>query len=100
MPSAAAVMVQTGTSQFEFASVEKAFQFTPKDHHRIKLVRQPEGVTVFVDGTQVLSAAVGDRRESQEPNFHLVGTFGPKGSIVFYDNFAIRTPPGSLGERK
>jgi hypothetical protein len=58
-------------------------------------VRESSGVTVFADDQRIVSAAVPGR----EPNLHLVGTFGTKGSAVYFDNLVIRVPPAPAKTR-
>jgi hypothetical protein len=89
---AAVVFVMTGANRFDTVATNPRFAFKPQDHHQVRIVRQPEGVTAFVDGEQVISAAVGTRPESREPNLHLVGDFGKEGTVVFFDNLEIRVP--------
>jgi hypothetical protein len=79
--------------QFQALAANRAFDLKPGVRHKVRIVRQPEGVTVFVDGVKVVSAAPGTRPEGSTPVLHLVGTFGAPGSVVYFDNFEIRVPP-------
>ena len=91
---AAAVFAMTGPNRFDTVAANEQFVFTPHDHHKVRIVRQPEGVTVFVDGGPATSAAMGTRPELREPNLHLAGTFGKEGIAIFFDNLEIRVPAG------
>ena len=89
---AAIVFLMMGTNRFETAAANQKFAFTPNVHHKVRIVRQAEGITAFVDGEQVVSAALGARPQNREPNLHLVGSFGKEGSEVFFDSVEIRVP--------
>jgi len=97
---AAVLFVMTEANSFDTVAVNERFSFKPQDHHKVRIVRQPEGVTAFVDGEQVVSAAVGTRPESREPKLHLVGTFGKEGTLVFFDNLEIRVPRANKDQPK
>jgi hypothetical protein len=57
----------------------------------VRIVPRPEGVTLYVDGSQVISAAL-TGPAAREQSLRLVGTFGREGSAVYFDNLVIRAP--------
>ncbi|HEV3165249.1 MAG TPA: hypothetical protein VGZ22_14580 [Isosphaeraceae bacterium] len=89
----AVVFLQEMAGRFVIAAVNERFDFKSKDRHKVRIVRQPEGITIFADGKQVISASMNNRSGTQEPYLHLVGTFGKEGAVVFFDNLEIRVPP-------
>jgi len=94
---AAVVFLQAAAARFATAAANRGFAFRPGVRHKVRVVRQPEGVTAFVDGERVVSAAVGGQPGSGEPRLHLAGTFGKDGSVIYFDNVEIRVPPTPEG---
>jgi hypothetical protein len=88
----AVVFLQAGANRYDVVATDRAFAFRPEVRHKVRIVRQPEGVTVFVDEKPVISAAVGAAPEARQPGLHLVGTFGREGSVVYFDHLKIRVP--------
>lgn len=95
----AALLVQKTAGQFDFVAVNHSYVPNLKSKRSVRIVRQPEGITVYVDGTQVVSAGLTDPT-AREGTLRLVGTFGGEGSVVYFDRLSIRAPsskklPGS-----
>jgi hypothetical protein len=89
----AAVIFLQSAGRYQISAANRGFEFKPKEHHRVRIVRQPDGVTVFVDGQRIASAAIGGQPQSREMNLHLAGSFGKIDSVVFFDKLEIRVPP-------
>lgn len=87
----ATLLVQKTAGQFDFVAVNRSYVPQLKSKRSVRIVRQPEGITVFVDGTQVVSAALTDPT-AHEGTLRLVGTFGREGSVAYFDNLVIRAP--------
>lgn len=85
------LLVQKTAGQFDFVAVNRSYVPQLKSKRSVRIVRQPEGITVYVDGTQVVSAALTDAA-AREATLRLVGTFGREGSVAYFDNLAIRAP--------
>jgi hypothetical protein len=71
----------------------KEAELAPTVHHKVRLVRENDRVTLFLDSKEILSADVSDAKEFGNLKLHLVGTWGKDGSIVYFDNLLVRMPP-------
>jgi serine/threonine protein kinase len=63
-------------------------KFEPERRYTVRIVRQPQRITVVVDGTQILSERV---RNIETRAIHFFAR-GDAGTKMFVDNFQIRTP--------
>ncbi|MFO0891757.1 MAG: hypothetical protein U0790_21780 [Isosphaeraceae bacterium] len=69
---------------------------TPREKHKVRLVRKDDQVSLFLDGKQVLSTDLARAKELGELGLHLVGTWGKAGSAVYFDNLEIRVPAAEI----
>ncbi len=77
---------------YRLVGMARGAQFAPKDHHKVRILREKDQATFFLDGKKVLTADVSDAKEFRDLNLHLVGTWGKEGSVVYFDNLEIRVP--------
>jgi WD40 repeat protein len=63
-------------------------------HHRVRVVREPRQLTLFVDGTERLTAEVPGL---DVPELELQGSWAPAGSVVYFDNVEVRAPNTPAG---
>jgi hypothetical protein len=68
------------------------FVFTPKDRHRVRVVRQPDRLFVLVDDKLISTTELGTIPELPPLKLDLAGTWGKDGMLVYFDNLEIRTP--------
>jgi len=82
-------------AQAEFGHwVEEArndFEVKPDQHYKVRIIRQPQRITVFIDGRQVMSHRVRNI-ETKTIRFFARGEAGSK---MFVDNLRIRGPAES-----
>lgn len=60
----------------------------PNRHYKVRIIRQPQRITVFVDGEQVLSERV---RDLETRAIRFFGR-GEEGTTLFVDNVKVRVP--------
>ncbi len=65
------------------------FTVEPGKHYKVRIIRQPQRITVFVDGKQVLSERV---RSIETPNLRFFAR-GEAGTKMFVDNLRVKVPP-------
>ena len=65
------------------------FNVEPGQHYKVRILRQPQRITVFVDGQQVLSERV---RNTATRSIRFFAR-GEDGTKMFVDNVKIRVPP-------
>jgi len=65
------------------------FEARPGIHYRVRVVRTPDRLTLFVDDRKILSAPI---PALDAPVLHLQGVFGQPSSVVYFDNIEIRAP--------
>ena len=65
------------------------FTVEPGKHYKVRIIRQPQRITVFVDGKQVLSERV---RNIETPNIRFFAR-GEAGTKMFVDNLRVKVPP-------
>jgi hypothetical protein len=87
-------MVFVQDTNFARVASNKEAELAPTVHHKIRLVRENDRVTLFLDSKEILSADVSAAKEFRDLKLHLVGTWGKDGSIVYFDNLEVRVPPG------
>ena len=64
------------------------FPLQPNQRYHVRILRQPQRVTVFVDDKQVLS-----ERVQNIPARHLrFAGHGPENEVVYFDNLQVRVP--------
>jgi hypothetical protein len=85
-------MVLVQQTNFQRVGSDKGAELTPNVHHKVRLVRDEDRVTLFLDGKEILSADVSAAKELRDLKLHLVGTWGKEGSVVYFDNLEVRTP--------
>jgi hypothetical protein len=86
-------MVFVQKTNFNRVAADKEAELTPMVHHKVRLVRKDDRVTLFLDSKEILSADVSDAKEFRDLRLHLVGTWGKEGSVVYFDNLEVRVPP-------
>jgi hypothetical protein len=86
-------MVFVQHTNFNLVASNKEAELAPTVHHKVRLVRENDRVTLFLDSKEILSADVSDAKEFGNLKLHLVGTWGKDGSIVYFDNLLVRVPP-------
>jgi hypothetical protein len=79
---------------FQPAGANTSVTLTPGVRHRIRLLREPRRMTLFVDGEQVLSAPVPGL---EAPNLQLQGVWGKVGAVIEFDNVEVRAPRPPAG---
>jgi WD40 repeat protein/tetratricopeptide (TPR) repeat protein len=85
-----------GNLQFAFLTLPRKFAPEPGRHYRLRLLREPKRLTLFVDGAEVLSAVVPD---IEAPELRLQGSWGKVGDVVHFANLEIRAPASAIQER-
>jgi hypothetical protein len=86
-------MVFVQQTNFTKVAGNSGTDLAPKLHHKVRLVRQENRVTLFLDDKEVLSADVSAASDFRDLQLHLVGTWGKEGSVVYFDNIEVRVPP-------
>jgi hypothetical protein len=86
-------MVFVQQTNFNRVASNKEAELAPMVHHKVRLVRKDDRVTLFLDGKEILSADVSAAKEFRDLKLHLVGTWGKEGSVVYFDNLEVRVPP-------
>jgi WD40 repeat protein len=69
----------------------------PNRHYRVRVLREPERLSVFVDGRPVITHPV---PRLDVPFLHLQGSFGKAGGVIYFDNVEVRAPEHTAGERR
>jgi hypothetical protein len=85
-------MVFVQQTNFMRVASERTADLAPTVHHKVRLVRKEDRVTLFLDGKEILSADVSNAKELRDLKLHLVGTWGKEGSVVYFDNLLVRVP--------
>jgi hypothetical protein len=85
-------MVFVQQTNFTRVASDKTAELAPTVHHKVRLVRNEDRVTLFLDGKEILSADVSNAKELRDLKLHLVGTWGKEGSVVYFDNLLVRVP--------
>ena len=85
--SGAMLMVMSGT--FQTAGANTSFVLTPGVRHRVRLLREPRRMTLFVDGARVVSSRV---PALEAPTLQLQGVWGEVGAVVEFDDVEVRAP--------
>lgn len=86
-------MVFVQRTNFALVASNKEAELARAVHHKVRLVRNNDRVTLFLDSKEVVSADVSAAKEFRDLRLHLVGTWGKDGSIVYFDNLVVRVPP-------
>ncbi len=86
-------MVFVQHTNFKRVASNKEAELATAVHHKVRLVRENDRVTLFLDSKELLSADVSDAKEFRDLKLHLVGTWGKDGSTVYFDNLVVRVPP-------
>lgn len=73
---------------FWFPGTNPDFKVQPRQHYKVRIIRQPQRITVVIDGKQVLSERVRNT-ETRSIRFFARGEEGTK---MFVDNLRIRVP--------
>lgn len=89
-------MVFVQQTNFTRVASDKEADFAPTVHHKVRLVRADDRVTLFLDGKEIVSADVSNAKELRDLKLHLVGTWGKIGSVVYFDNLEVRVPPDQV----
>jgi WD40 repeat protein len=71
--------------------------FQPGRDYRVRLLREPRRLTLFVDGAEVVSAAVPER---EVPQLLLVASAGQTGDVLSFDNLEVRAPAEAIRQRE
>src|SRR5262245_30096526 len=61
---------------YQQVGTEPSAELTPKVRHKVRLLREEDRVTLFLDGKKVLSADVSGAKDLRGLGLHLVGTWG------------------------
>jgi hypothetical protein len=85
-------MVFVQQTNFTRVASDKTAELAPTVHHKVRLVRNEDRVTLFLDGKEILSGDVSQAKELRDLKLHLVGTWGKEGSVVHFDNLEVRVP--------
>ena len=85
-------MVFVQQTNFKRVAADKTAELGPTVHHKVRLVRKEDRVTLLLDGKEILSADVSDAKELRDLKLHLVGTWGKEGSVVYFDNLEVKVP--------
>jgi tetratricopeptide (TPR) repeat protein len=72
-----------------FSQSAPDFRFEPNRLYKVRILRQPQRITVFVNDEQILSERV---RNIDTRSIRLIAR-GEEGMKMFVDNFRVRTPP-------
>lgn len=67
-------------------------EFTPKDRHKVRLLRMGDSLALYLDGKAVLTADITDAKEISDLKLHLMGNWGKEGSVIYFDNLEVRVP--------
>jgi hypothetical protein len=86
-------MVFVQQTNFNRVASNNEAELAPTVHHKVRLVRKDDRVTLFLDGKEILSADVSAAKEFRDLKLHLVGTWGKERSVVYFDNLEVRVPP-------
>jgi WD40 repeat protein/serine/threonine protein kinase len=86
-----------GGASFSLLTLPQKFPLEPNRHYRLRVLREPKRLTVFVDGAEVLSAVVPD---IEAPELWLHGSCGEVGDVVHFANLEIRAPASAIQERQ
>jgi WD40 repeat protein len=73
------------------------FEFRPGTRYRIRILREPRQLTLFVDGFEIASAPLSACDTSQ---VRLEGDGGRSGSVIYFDNLEIRAPAEATRQRR
>ena len=76
------------STDFWFPQANPDFQVKPEQHYNVRIVRQPQRITVFIDGNQVMSQRVRNI-ETKSIRFFARGEQGTK---MYVDNLRIHVP--------
>jgi hypothetical protein len=85
----AAIVWQGGVLHFPVLTGNPHLEIKPDTRYRVRILREPRRLTLFVDGIEVASAAV---PLLDTPDLSLGGMFGPQGAEICIDNVEIRAP--------
>ena len=66
-------------SELQTAGASTSFALTPGVRHRVRLLREPRRMTLFVDGARVVSSRV---PALEAPTLQLQGVWGEVGAVV------------------
>jgi hypothetical protein len=78
---------------FQRANDVGKVEFTPKDRHKVRLLRMGESLALYLDGEAVVTADITDAKEFRDLTLHLMGNWGKEGSVIYFDNLEVRVPP-------
>jgi WD40 repeat protein len=87
------LQAQAGTRLVWTLGRNRRFEFRPGARYRIRIVREPFRLTLFVDGFEIVSTPVADWDTSQ---LQLLGQGGRGGSVIYFDNVEVRAPAEAI----
>ena len=89
----ALLLTETPEPSYRLVGKAPTAELTPKEHHKVRLLRKGDRITLYLDGRELYSAGVGTAKDLGDLKLHLVGTWGKEGSVVYFDNLEVRVPP-------
>jgi hypothetical protein len=87
----AAIVWQGGVFHFPMLATNPHLEVQANTRYRVRLLREPRRLTMFVNGVETLSAVV---PLLETPSLVLGAMFGPAASEVYLANVEIRVPDG------
>ena len=75
--------------QMSLIGIPAPFKMEAGRRYRIRILREPRAVTLFVDDVEIFSSEIS---EFDTPLLQLQGSWGDLGEKVWYDNVEIRAP--------
>jgi WD40 repeat protein len=90
------IFVESGGSWAQVAG-NNTVTLEPNHRYRVRVLREPDRLSVFVDGRPVIAHAV---PRLDVPFLHLQGSWGKPGAVIYFDNVEVRAPEYTAAERR
>jgi WD40 repeat protein len=93
----AMLLMMRGDQVTAMLPAPKPVAFDANRHYKVRVLREPKRLTLFVDGVEVLSERL---PAVDAPALVLQGSWGQLGEHVYFDNLVIRAPAAAIRERR
>jgi WD40 repeat protein len=92
-----AIALQTDKMIYHVPAASSKVELKPNTHYHMRILREPQRLTVFIDGVEIVSAPVPDM---DLPRLALGGGWGKTNAVVYFDNLQVRAPVAAIQERE
>lgn len=83
------VLAMSRDNQYTDLANHPTPEFRPGKRYRVRIVREPSRMTMFIDGTEALATEFSPR---DLPELQLQGSWARPGAVVYFDNVEVRSP--------